>query len=125
MCRILLIEDNELNRDMLQRRLSHRGFDVLQAGDGRQGMELARQQRPDLVLLDMSLPEIDGWQVARMLKSEAHTRDIPVVALTAHAMVGDREKALQAGCDDYATKPINMPLLLEIIARLSPKVRRP
>jgi two-component system cell cycle response regulator DivK len=119
MCRILLVEDNELNRDMLSRRLSHRGYEVIMAGNGRQGVDMARSLNPDVVLMDLSLPEIDGWQVARMLKSDAHTRDIPVVALTAHAMLGDREKALEAGCDDYATKPVDMPFLVGMIERLT------
>jgi CheY-like chemotaxis protein len=119
MCRILLVEDNELNRDMLRRRLSHRGYDVILAANGRQGIDMARSQKPDIVLMDLSLPEIDGWQAARILKSDAVTRGIPLVALTAHAMLGDREKALQAGCDDYATKPVDLPLLVEIVERLT------
>ena len=119
MCRILLVEDNELNRDMLSRRLRHRGYEVLLAVDGREGVEMARRERPDVVLMDLSLPEIDGWTATRMLKSDAGTRGIPVVALTAHAMLGDEEKALEAGCDDYATKPISLPGLLDIIERLA------
>jgi len=119
MRRILLVEDNELNRDMLSRRLSHRGFQVILAGDGRQGVEAARREQPDIVLMDLSLPEMDGWQATRLLKADAATCTIPVIALTAHAMVGDLEKALEAGCDDYATKPVNLPLLLGIIDRLS------
>jgi len=119
MRRILLVEDNELNRDMLSRRLSHRGFQVILAGDGRQGVEAARREQPDVVLMDLSLPEMDGWQATRLLKADAATCTIPVIALTAHAMVGDLEKALEAGCDDYATKPVNLPLLLGIIDRLS------
>lgn len=119
MYRILLVEDNELNRDMLTRRLHRRGYQVLQAGDGRQGVEVARRERPDLVLMDLSLPEMDGWQATRQLKSDAATRGIPVVALTAHAMRGDLRKALEAGCDDYATKPVELPLLLGIIERLT------
>jgi two-component system, cell cycle response regulator DivK len=119
MYRILLVEDNELNRDMLRRRLSHRGYDVILAANGRQGIDMARSQRPDLVLMDLSLPEIDGWQVARILKDDAGTRGIPVVALTAHAMLGDREKALEAGCDEYATKPVDLPRLLGMIERLT------
>lgn len=118
MYRILLVEDNELNREMLSRRLRHRGYEVLLAVNGRQGIDMARSGKPDVVLMDLSLPEIDGWQVARMLKSDARTRDIPVVALTAHAMLGDREKALEAGCDEYATKPVNLPLLIGMIERL-------
>ncbi|MGO4879219.1 MAG: response regulator [Bryobacteraceae bacterium] len=119
MSRILLVEDNELNRDMLGRRLRHRGYEVVTAATGRQGVEMARREKPDVVLMDLSLPEIDGWEAARILKSDADTRTIPVVALTAHAMRGDRERALEAGCDDYATKPVDMPLLLDIIARLT------
>jgi len=119
MCRILLVEDNELNRDMLSRRLRRRGYQVLEAGDGRQGVEVARRERPDLVLMDLSLPEMDGWQATRQLKGDAATRGIPVVALTAHAMRGDLRKALEAGCDDYATKPVELPLLLGIIERLT------
>lgn len=121
MCRILLVEDNEMNSDMLQKRLRHRGFEVLLAADGRQGVDMARRERPDLVLMDLSLPEMDGWQATRILKSDAATCGIPVVALTAHAMVGDRERALEVGCDDYAAKPIDMPLLLQTIARLVAK----
>lgn len=113
------MEDNELNRDMLTRRLSHRGHDVMLAADGRQGVDMTRSEKPDIVLMDLSLPEIDGWQAARILKSDAITRRIPVVALTAHAMLGDQEKALEAGCDDYATKPVNLPVLLGIIDRLT------
>ena len=92
---------------------------MLLAGDGREGVELAARELPDVVLMDLSLPEVDGWQATRLLKSDARTQGIPVVALTAHAMVGDREKALEAGCDEYATKPIDLPLLLAIVERLS------
>jgi CheY-like chemotaxis protein len=119
MCRILLVEDNELNRDMLKRRLTHRGHEVILAANGRQGIEVARSEKPDLVLMDLSLPEMDGWQATRLLKNDAGTCAIPVVALTAHAMLGDREKALEAGCDDFATKPVDLPLLLETIGRLT------
>lgn len=119
MCRILLIEDNELNRDMLKRRLIHRGYEVILAINGRQGIDMARSARPDVVLMDLSLPEIDGWQAARILKQAEATRGIPVVALTAHAMLGDRERAIEAGCDDYATKPIDLPLLIGMIERLT------
>jgi len=112
MKRILLIEDNELNRDMLSRRLSRRGFEVLLAVDGRQGIVLAREAMPDLILMDMSLPEVDGWEATRRIKSDASTRRVPVIALTAHAMPGDAEKAMAAGCDDYDTKPVEMPRLL-------------
>ncbi|HUO28953.1 MAG TPA: response regulator [Bryobacteraceae bacterium] len=123
MCRILLVEDNEMNRDMLSRRLRHRGYEVLVALDGREGVEMARRAQPDVVLMDLSLPVIDGWTATRMLKSDAGTRAIPVVALTAHAMLGDEEKALEAGCDDYATKPISLPELLDIIEKLAPGPR--
>ena len=119
MCRILLVEDNELNRDMLTKRLTRRGYEIIYAADGAQGVRMARSERPDLVLMDLSLPEIDGWQAAQILKNDAGTRRIPVVALTAHAMAGDREKALEAGCDDYATKPVDLPQLLDIIQRLT------
>jgi two-component system cell cycle response regulator DivK len=119
MCRILLVEDNEMNRDMLTRRLTHRGHQIIVATDGRQGVELARREKPDLILMDLSLPEIDGWEATRILKADGGTCRIPVVALTAHAMLGDLEKALEAGCDEYATKPVNLPVLLEIIDRLA------
>ncbi len=109
---ILLIEDNESNRDMLSRRLVRRGFHVLHAENGEQGLRLARGNSPDLILTDMSLPEIDGWELARRLKNDAVTAQIPIIALTAHAMAGDREAAVQAGCDDYDTKPIDLTRLL-------------
>ena len=110
--RILLVEDNEMNRDMLSRRLQRRGFDVVIAVDGQEGVELARSAAPELILLDMSLPVIDGWEVAKVLKSDASTAAIPIIALTAHAMADDRDKALDAGCDDYDTKPVELPRLL-------------
>ncbi|MFI5266748.1 MAG: response regulator [Chloroflexota bacterium] len=115
MSTILLVEDNEMNRDMLSRRLQRRGFEVLIAVDGDQGVSLAREQTPDLILMDMSLPVIDGWTAARQLKSDAATQGIPIIALTAHAMAGDREKAITAGCDDYDSKPIDFSRLLEKI----------
>jgi two-component system cell cycle response regulator DivK len=118
MAKVLLVEDNEMNRDMLSRRLSKRGFDVLMAVDGADGVEMARAHIPDLILMDMSLPVLDGWDAARQLKSQDATRMIPLIALTAHAMAGDREKALEAGCDDYDTKPIELPRLLEKMDRL-------
>src|SRR5271169_4168390 len=105
MPRILLVEDNEMNRDMLSRRLSRRGFEVLLAQDGLEGLRVAREERPDVILLDMDLPVLDGWEAARRLKADETMRGIPIVALTAHAMSGDRERALEAGCDDYETKP--------------------
>lgn len=116
--RILLIEDNELNRDMLSRRLEKKGFDILVACDARHGMEIARTQSPDLILMDMRLPDIDGWAATRQLKSDDATRRIPVVALTAHAMERDRKSALEAGCDDFDTKPVEMERLLEKIHAL-------
>jgi CheY-like chemotaxis protein len=112
MAKVLLVEDNEMNRDMLSRRLERRGYQIVMALDGQQGVDLARSEKPDLILLDMSLPVLDGWEAARQLKSDEKTRAIPVIALTAHAMSGDREKALEAGCDDYDTKPIDLNRLL-------------
>jgi CheY-like chemotaxis protein len=112
MSRILIVEDNEMNRDMLSRRLERRGYEVIMAMDGRRGLAAARSEAPDLILMDMSLPEIDGWEVARQLKSDTTTRNIPVIALTAHAMTSDRQKALEAGCDDYDTKPVEFQRLL-------------
>jgi CheY-like chemotaxis protein len=118
---ILLVEDNELNRDMLSRRLERRGFQVLIAVDGEQGVAMAQSEAPDLVLMDMSLPVLDGWEATRRLKAAPETRAVPIIALTSHAMVGDRDKAIAAGCDDYDTKPIELPRLLEKIDRLIAK----
>jgi CheY-like chemotaxis protein len=118
MARLLLVEDNELNRDMLCRRLRRRGHEVLLAADGQQGLDLALAERPALVLLDMSLPGLDGWEAARRLKAAPETRATPILALTAHAMAGDRERALAAGCDDYDTKPVDLPRLLAKIDAL-------
>lgn len=118
MPKILLVEDNELNRDMLSRRLERRGFQVLIAVDGAQGVAMAQSEAPDLVLMDMSLPVVDGWEATRRLKAAPETRAVPIIALTSHAMVGDRNKAIEAGCDDYDTKPIELPRLLEKIDRL-------
>jgi two-component system, cell cycle response regulator DivK len=118
MARILLVEDNEMNRDMLSRRLERRGYDIVIAVDGQQGLAAARAQLPDLILMDMSLPVIDGWEATRRLKAEPQTRAIPVIGLTAHSMSGDREKVLAAGCDDYDTKPVEMPRLLQKIEAL-------
>ena len=115
MAKILLVEDNEMNRDMLSRRLAKRGFEVVMAVDGAQGVEMARSARPDAILMDMSLPVMDGWTATRTLKAEASTSAIPVIGLTAHAMAGDREKCLEAGCDEYDTKPVDFPRLLEKI----------
>ena len=110
--RILLVEDNEMNRDMLSRRLQRRGYEVILAVDGQLGIDMAISEAPDLILMDMSLPVIDGWEATRTLKAAAATRDIPVIALTAHAMSTDRDKAIAAGCDDYDTKPIELKRLL-------------
>jgi two-component system cell cycle response regulator DivK len=118
MTKILLVEDNEMNRDMLSRRLERKGFQVVLAVDGQEGVELAASQAPDLVLMDMSLPVLDGWEATRRLKAAPATAHIPVIALTAHAMSSDREKALDAGCDEYETKPIELPRLLEKIEAL-------
>jgi CheY-like chemotaxis protein len=118
MARILLVEDNEMNRDMLSRRLIRRGYQVILAQDGQEGLDAARNQSPDLILMDMSLPVIDGWEATRRLKSTPATAGIPVVALTAHALSDDREKATRAGCDAYETKPVELPRLLETIERL-------
>jgi CheY-like chemotaxis protein len=107
MARILLVEDNDMNRDMLSRRLQRKGHEVLLAADGMQAILMAESEAPDLILLDMSLPVIDGWEAARRLKASPATARVPIVALTAHAMAGDREKALAAGCDDYDTKPVD------------------
>ena len=115
MAKILLVEDNELNRDMLSRRLIRRGFDVVIAVDGGQGADMAVSESPDLILLDMSLPVMNGWEVAQRLKADSATRNIPIIALTAHAMGGDREKALDAGCNEYETKPVEFKRLLEKI----------
>ena len=106
MIKILLVEDNEMNRDMLSRRLQRYGYSVVTASDGRQGYAMAASEAPDLILMDVGLPEMDGWEVTRLLKSNESTRHIPIVALTAHVMQSDREKAFQSGCDDYDTKPI-------------------
>ena len=118
MPKILLVEDNELNRDMLSRRLARKGYEVLLAEDGAKGVAAAAAERPDLVLMDMSLPVLDGWEATRRLKADPGTRAIPVIALTAHAMSTDREKAKEAGCDDYDTKPVELPRLLGKIERL-------
>ena len=118
MAKILLVEDNEMNRDMLSRRLVKRGYDVAIAVDGEQGVAMARSESPALVLMDMSLPGIDGWEATRRLKADPATRAIPVIALTAHAMAGDREKALAAGCDDFDIKPIDLDRLLGKIEAL-------
>jgi two-component system, cell cycle response regulator DivK len=118
MAKILIVEDNEMNRDMLSRRLARRGYEIIMAVDGEEGIVTARAASPDLILMDMSLPVIDGWEATRRLKAEPGTRTIPVIGLTAHAMAGDREKVIEAGCDDYDTKPIELPRLLQKIEAL-------
>lgn len=118
MTRILLVEDNEMNRDMLLRRLSRRGFDVLIAENGKTGVELAASEKPDLILMDMSLPVIDGWEATRRIKADPATSRIPVIALTAHAMASDRDMALKAGCDDYDSKPVDLSQLVRKIEQL-------
>jgi CheY-like chemotaxis protein len=115
MPKILLVEDNEMNRDMLSRRLLKQGFEMVIAVDGEQAVDLARSEAPDLILMDISLPGLDGWEATRLLKTMPETRSIPIIALTAHAMAGDREKSLAAGCNDYDTKPIDFRRLLEKI----------
>ena len=118
MPKILLVEDNEMNRDMLSRRLLKAGFEMVIAVDGEQAVELARSEAPDLILMDISLPGLDGWEATRLLKTMPETRSIPIIALTAHAMAGDREKSLAAGCNDYDTKPIDFRRLVEKIQGL-------
>jgi two-component system, cell cycle response regulator DivK len=118
MQKILLVEDNEMNRDMLSRRLIRNGYAVVIAVDGQQGVEMASSEQPDLILMDMSLPVIDGWEATRRVKANDATRGIPVIALTAHAMAGDREKAMEVGCEDYDTKPVEITRLLGKIAAL-------
>ena len=111
MAKILIVEDNEMNRDMLSRRLARRGYEIAMAVDGEEGIAAAKTQTPDLILMDMSLPVVDGWEATRRLKADHGTRAIPVIGLTAHAMAGDREKALEAGCEDFDTKPVDFPRL--------------
>ena len=117
MSKILLVEDNEMNRDMLSRRLERKGFEVVIAVDGQAGINMATSESPDLILMDLSLPVIDGWEATRKIKADPVTHTIPVIALTAHAMADDEQKALEAGCDDYDTKPINLKRLLEKIEK--------
>jgi CheY-like chemotaxis protein len=121
MTKILLVEDNELNRDMLSRRLQRRGFEVVNAVNGQEGLEMAHSEAPELILMDISLPIMDGWEAARKIKKSPKTRSTPIIALTAHAMVGDREKSLEAGCDDYDTKPIDFQRLLQKMKTLMEK----
>lgn len=118
MTKILLVEDNEMNRDMLSRRLTRNGFEVVVAVNGQEGVDLARAELPDLILMDMSLPVLDGWEATRRVKADPATAKIPVIALTAHAMAQDREEAMAAGCDDFDTKPVELPRLLEKINAL-------
>ena len=125
MSKVLLVEDNEESRDGLSRHLRRKGYEILLAVDGQQGVDVARAEAPHLILMDMSLPVLDGWEAARQLKAMSATRDIPVIALTAHAMAGDRERALEAGCDDYDTKPIEFPRLLTKIESLLEKKALP
>lgn len=115
MARILLVEDNEMNLDMLSRRLERRGYDIVIATDGTQGVALATEEAPDLILMDMSLPVMDGWEATRRIKADEAISHIPIIALTAHAIAGDREKALAAGCDEYESKPVKFPRLMEKI----------
>ena len=124
MKKLLLVEDNELNRDMLSRRLARRGFEVLLATDGQAGIDEATKHLPDLIIMDMSLPVLDGWESTRRLKQQAATEHIPVLALTAHAMAGEREKAIAAGCEDYDTKPVDFVRLMEKIENLLAAVAR-
>jgi CheY-like chemotaxis protein len=118
MARILLVEDNEMNRDMLSRRLERKGHTVSVAVDGKEGLDKAKADKPDLILMDMSLPVIDGWEATRQLKADVATQGIPVIALTAHAMASDEQKSREAGCDDFDTKPVELPRLLEKMERL-------
>ena len=117
--KILLVEDNEKNRDMLSRRLERKGYDLTMAKDGGEGVALAKSEMPDIILMDMSLPVLDGWEATRMIKADKATASIPVIALTAHAMSGDREKAMEAGCDEYDTKPIDLVRLIDKITALT------
>ena len=116
----MIVEDNEFNRDMLSRRLKRKGFQVLVAKDGKQGVEMIRREKPDLVLMDMNVPEIDGWNATKTIKQDEEINNIPVIALTAHAMAGDRTRALEAGCDEYEPKPLDFAMLLNKIHQLLP-----
>jgi len=118
MAKVLLVEDNEMNRDMLSRRLTKRGYSVVMAIDGRQGVEMAVSEKPDIILLDMSLPVVDGWEAAQQIKANEASKVVPLIALTAHAMAADRERAMSAGCDDFDTKPVELPRLLGKIETL-------
>jgi CheY-like chemotaxis protein len=125
MTRILIVDDNEMNRDVLSRRLRRKGYDVLLAPDGLEGLAAAQAGSPDLILMDLGLPELDGWECTRRLKADSATRQIPIIALSAHAMVGDREKALEAGCDEFDTKPIDFAGLLAKVDQLLDRARTP
>lgn len=118
MSKVLLVEDNEMNRDMLSRRLERKGFHVVFALDGKAAVDLAEKERPDLILMDMSLPVMDGWEATRQIKANSELKEIPIIALTAHAMSGDREKALEVGCEEYDTKPVDFPRLIDKINAL-------
>lgn len=118
MTRVIIVEDNEMSRDMLSKRLGRRGYEISIAIDGREGIEKTREEHPDLVLMDMNLPDVDGWEATKQLKADLETRNIPIIALTAHAMNGDREKSLNAGCDDYDSKPLNLSRLLHKMEKL-------
>jgi CheY-like chemotaxis protein len=125
MTKILIVEDNEMNRDMLSRRLERKGYQIVMAVDGGEGVEKATSETPDIILMDMSLPVLDGWEATRRVKANPATAKIPVIALTAHAMAGDRDKTIEAGCDDYDTKPIDLPRLLGKIESQLQKVKGP
>lgn len=125
MTKILLVEDNEMNRDMLSRRLERKGYTVAIATDGQQGVDRATADLPALILMDMSLPVLDGWEATRRVKADARTRHIPIIALTAHAMQGDEQKAKEAGCDDYDTKPVELPRLIEKMEKLLNRAGQP
>jgi two-component system, cell cycle response regulator DivK len=118
MPKILIVEDNEENRDALSRRLERRGYSVVIAMDGRVGVTMAQEEQPDLILMDLNLPDVDGWEATRMIKANEQTTTIPIIALTAHAIAGDQQRALQAGCDDYHSKPVEFPRLLGQIETL-------
>lgn len=125
MPKILLVEDNEMNRDMLSRRLERKGYQVIIAVDGGEGVEKSQTENPDLILMDMSLPVLDGWEATRVIKAAPATATVPIIGLTAHAMAGDREKVMEAGCDDYDTKPVDLARLLSKIEALLPKKNNP
>jgi len=120
MAKILLVEDNDMNRDMLSRRLARKGYEVIAAVNGQEGVVMAHTEKPDLILMDMSLPVLDGWEATRRLKADEETAAIPIIALTAHAMAQDRDQAMAAGCDDFDTKPVELPRLLEKIGAFLP-----